>query len=122
MIGIRTSLFIETDKEMIYRAAKTGTDRVELYTEPYAANYAKDREAAIKPFIEAAKAAAEAGKSGPQCRPRSEPGQLTIFQTKHSRPARGFHRPRPHFQCSLLRVGEYGADVFGEVEVLKLVV
>jgi pyridoxine 5-phosphate synthase len=58
--GIRTSLFIETDTEMIFRAAKTGTDRVELYTEPYAANYSADREAAIKPFVEAAKAAAEA--------------------------------------------------------------
>jgi len=59
--GIRTSLFIETDQEMIFRAAKTGTDRVELYTEPYAANYPHDREAAVKPFAEAAKAAAEAG-------------------------------------------------------------
>lgn len=59
--GIRTSLFIEADTEMIFRAAKTGTNRVELYTEPYAANYEQDREAAIKPFIEAAKAAAEAG-------------------------------------------------------------
>jgi pyridoxine 5-phosphate synthase len=59
--GIRTSLFIETDREMIHRAAKTGSDRVELYTEPYAANYEKDREAAIKPFIEAAKVAAETG-------------------------------------------------------------
>jgi pyridoxine 5-phosphate synthase len=57
--GIRTSLFIETDPEMIFRAAKTGTDRVELYTEPYAANYSADRETAIKPFVEAAKAAAE---------------------------------------------------------------
>ena len=59
--GIRTSLFIETDREMIYRAAKTGTDRVELYTEPYAANYSKNREVAIKPFVQAAEAAAEAG-------------------------------------------------------------
>jgi pyridoxine 5-phosphate synthase len=59
--GIRTSLFIETDPELFFYAAKTGTKRVELYTEPYAANYAKDREAAIKPFVEAAKAAAEAG-------------------------------------------------------------
>lgn len=58
--GIRTSLFIETDPEMIFKAAETGTDRVELYTEPYAANYATDREKAIKPFIEAARAAAEA--------------------------------------------------------------
>lgn len=59
--GIRTSLFIETDPEMIFRAADTGTDRVELYTEPYAANYHLGREAAIKPFIGAADAAAQAG-------------------------------------------------------------
>lgn len=58
--GIRTSLFIETDPEMIFKAAETGTDRVELYTEPYAANYPTDREKAIKPFVEAARAAAEA--------------------------------------------------------------
>jgi pyridoxine 5-phosphate synthase len=59
--GIRTSLFIETDPEMIYRAADTGTDRVELYTEPYAAMYAKDREAAVAPFVQAAVVAKEAG-------------------------------------------------------------
>jgi len=59
--GIRTSLFIETDQEMIFRAADTGTDRVELYTEPYAANYHLGRQAAIKPFIRAAEAAAQAG-------------------------------------------------------------
>jgi pyridoxine 5-phosphate synthase len=58
--GIRTSLFIETEPEMIYRAARTGTDRVELYTEPYATNYNHGREAAIKPFIDAAEAAAQA--------------------------------------------------------------
>ena len=58
-VGIRTSLFIETDTEMIFHAAKTGTNRVELYTEPYAANYVKDRESAIRPFVEAAKAAEE---------------------------------------------------------------
>lgn len=59
--GIRTSLFIETDPEMIYRAADTGTDRVELYTEPYAAMYAQGREAAVAPFVKAAQAALEAG-------------------------------------------------------------
>jgi pyridoxine 5-phosphate synthase len=40
---------------MIEYAAKTGTDRVELYTEPYASNYEKNREEAIAPFVEAAK-------------------------------------------------------------------
>lgn len=53
--GIRTSVFVSTDLEMIEYAAKAGTDRVELYTEPYAANYAKDKESAVAPFVEAAK-------------------------------------------------------------------
>ena len=42
-------------------AAKTGTDRVELYTEPYATNYPADRSLAIAPFIEAAKLAKKLG-------------------------------------------------------------
>ena len=52
--GIRTSVFVSTDLEMLDFAAKAGTDRVELYTEPYASTYAKNREAAIAPFVEAA--------------------------------------------------------------------
>lgn len=52
--GIRTSIFIGTDLELIEYAAKTGADRVELYTEPYASLYPKNPEAAVAPFIEAA--------------------------------------------------------------------
>ena len=52
--GIRTSIFVSTEKEMIEYAAKAGADRVELYTEPYATLYPKDKETAIAPFIEAA--------------------------------------------------------------------
>jgi pyridoxine 5-phosphate synthase len=59
--GIRTSIFIETDTEMIRNAVKTGADRVELYTEAYATNYPKNKEEAIKPFIEAAIVANEVG-------------------------------------------------------------
>ena len=55
--GIRTSIFIETDAELIKHAKDTGTDRVELYTEPYAANYSKNPEKAIEPFIKAAEVA-----------------------------------------------------------------
>jgi pyridoxine 5-phosphate synthase len=51
--GIRTSIFIETDPKMIENAAKTGTDRVELYTESYAKTFPRDAEAAIRPFGEA---------------------------------------------------------------------
>ncbi len=59
--GIRTSIFIETNPDQIFKAAETGTDRVELYTEPYATNFPKDKEAAIAPFVKAAQAAHEAG-------------------------------------------------------------
>lgn len=59
--GIRTSVFVDPDVTMVEYAAKTGADRVELYTEPYAAGYAADREAAIAPYIAAAKAAKKAG-------------------------------------------------------------
>jgi pyridoxine 5-phosphate synthase len=59
--GIRTSIFVGTDLEMIDYAAKTGTDRIELYTEPYATHYPADREAAIAPFVEAAKRARQLG-------------------------------------------------------------
>ena len=52
--GIRTSIFVGTDLELIEYAAKTGADRVELYTEPSASLYPKNPEAAVAPFIEAA--------------------------------------------------------------------
>lgn len=52
--GIRTSVFVGTDVEMIEYAAKTGADRVELYTEPYAALYPESPEQAIAPFVQAA--------------------------------------------------------------------
>ena len=57
--GIRTSLFVESDKNMIMAAKETNTDRIELYTEEYARNYTKNKKKAIKPFIDAANLAAE---------------------------------------------------------------
>ncbi len=54
-VGIRTSIFVGAEPEMIEYAAKAGADRVELYTEPYATLYPKNAEQAIAPFIEAAK-------------------------------------------------------------------
>lgn len=59
--GIRTSIFVDADPKMVEAAQQCGTDRVELYTEPYASGYEANREEAIKPFIEAAKAAKAAG-------------------------------------------------------------
>lgn len=59
--GIRTSLFIETNTELIKYAADTGAKRVELYTEPYASAYTVNRHQAIEPFVKAAKAARQCG-------------------------------------------------------------
>lgn len=59
--GIRTSIFMGTDTEQIGHAADTGTDRIELYTEPYAAHYHADREAAVAPFVKAGERAAALG-------------------------------------------------------------
>jgi pyridoxine 5-phosphate synthase len=59
--GIRTSLFINADPKMIEAAAQTGTDRIELYTGPYAHQYEKNKKAAITPFHEAALVARSLG-------------------------------------------------------------
>lgn len=59
--GIRSSIFVGTDVENIHLAARTGADRIELYTKPYADFYPKDPEAAVAPFVEAAQAAFSAG-------------------------------------------------------------
>ena len=59
--GIRTSIFVGTDLGNLEEAAALGTDRVELYTEPYASLYAEDRERAIAPFVRAAEHALSLG-------------------------------------------------------------
>ncbi len=59
--GIRVSLFVDPVPEMIRKAAELGADRVELYTEAYASQYASGREKAIQPYVEAAKVARECG-------------------------------------------------------------
>jgi len=59
--GIRTSIFIDPDPRMAEGAALCGADRVELYTADYAADYPKDREAAVARYLETAKAARSAG-------------------------------------------------------------
>lgn len=59
--GVRASVFISTDLKLIEGAAHSGTDRVELYTEPYAADYHKNREHAVRPFVKAAEHARKLG-------------------------------------------------------------
>lgn len=57
--GIRVSIFVDPDNELVAAAADTGTDRIELYTEAYAREFSKNKEAAITNYISAAKVAVE---------------------------------------------------------------
>ena len=59
--GIRTSIFMNVDSALIEAAAKTGADRIELYTEAYAKQYALGNKAAVKPYIDSAKLATSLG-------------------------------------------------------------
>jgi pyridoxine 5-phosphate synthase len=59
--SIRTSVFVDTLPVNIENSAKTGTDRIELYTEPYAINFSKNAPVAVKPFIIAAQIARDLG-------------------------------------------------------------
>lgn len=59
--GIRVSVFVDPVADMVAGAAACGTDRVELYTEAYAAGYQRDKEAAIKDYVSAAKVANQLG-------------------------------------------------------------
>ncbi|MBP3683038.1 MAG: pyridoxine 5'-phosphate synthase [Rikenellaceae bacterium] len=59
--GIRVSIFVDPDPEMVSGAKECGADRVELYTEAYAAGYHTDREKAIEPYVVAAERAREEG-------------------------------------------------------------
>ena len=61
--GIRTSLFIETNDDLIKAAADTGADRVELYTEDFATQFAVNKEAAVKPYTQSALTAQKVGLS-----------------------------------------------------------
>jgi pyridoxine 5-phosphate synthase len=59
--GIRTSIFVDPDPNMVEAAAKTGADRVELYTEDYAKAFSKGDKSGIENFVLAAKRAHEVG-------------------------------------------------------------
>jgi pyridoxine 5-phosphate synthase len=59
--GIRVSIFINPEVRYFEPAKLTGTDRVELYTEPYAVGFHQDREKAVKPYVEVSEIAKEIG-------------------------------------------------------------
>jgi pyridoxine 5-phosphate synthase len=60
-LGVRVSVFVDPSVKMVEGAKRIGSDRIELYTEPYAAHYHENREMAIQPYIEAAKVAQDLG-------------------------------------------------------------
>lgn len=52
--GVRVSVFVEADENMVEGAAQCGTDRIELYTEGYARKYLQNKTEAVKPYFNAA--------------------------------------------------------------------
>lgn len=60
-IGTRVSIFLDPSEKMVEGAAAIGADRIELYTEPYAAHYTKDPSKAVAPYIKAAAKATQLG-------------------------------------------------------------
>lgn len=60
-MGIRVSLFVDPVVRLVEGAAAAGADRIELYTEPYAAHYASGREKAVAPYVLAATRARQLG-------------------------------------------------------------
>jgi pyridoxine 5-phosphate synthase len=56
-IGVRVSVFVDPSTKMVEGAKEIGADRIELYTEPYAAQYHHNKEAAVQPYIAAAQVA-----------------------------------------------------------------
>jgi pyridoxine 5-phosphate synthase len=58
-LGIRVSIFVDASEKMVEGAAETGTGRIELYTEPYASHFHKNKEKAIASYIRAAKLAGD---------------------------------------------------------------
>jgi len=60
-LGIRTSIFVNADEKSMRGAAQTGTDRIELYTGPYAEHFHQNKSEAVRPYIEASNIAKECG-------------------------------------------------------------
>ena len=60
-LGIRTSVFVDPEERFVEGAAETGADRIELYTEPYAKNFPKDKNAAVASYAACAKLAGSLG-------------------------------------------------------------
>ena len=60
-LGVRSSIFVDTNMENIEYAAKSGVDRIELYTGPFAEDYPKNPAEAVKAYVAAAQLAKDLG-------------------------------------------------------------
>ncbi len=60
-LGVRSSIFVDTNLENIEYAAKSGVDRIELYTGPFAEDYPKNPAEAVKAYVAAAQMAKDLG-------------------------------------------------------------
>ena len=84
-LGVRVSIFVGTDIKNIEAAAKTDTDRIELYTEPYASLYRSNPEVWAQS----------------ECRTRPEFGKLKILCRQYPDALRGKYRTRTNSRCSI---------------------
>ena len=110
--GIRTSLFIETDTRLLDAAQKTGTDRIEFYTGPYAEQYPEDSARAVAPYVLAAQHCHQIGL-GINAGHRPEHREPRVLRAKRPACAGGQHRPRAHRRRALLGAGGDAPAVFG---------
>ena len=108
--GMRVSLFTGTEEADIEAAAAIGTDRIELYTEPYAREYAQGRPS-CGAFARAA--TCPRLRIGGQCGPRPRREQPAAFCGQRALFARGQHRTCAHFRSPVCRFGTNGEDLLG---------
>ncbi|MFM7854366.1 MAG: pyridoxine 5'-phosphate synthase [Flammeovirgaceae bacterium] len=60
-LGVRVSIFVDPNTKMVEGAKRTGADRIELYTEPYASQYHQNRELAVRGYVQAAEVGQQLG-------------------------------------------------------------
>ena len=110
-LGVRVSLFMDADPAAMAMARAVGADRVELYTEPYAAAHGTPQQADAAGALRRGGAGCAGGGPGRQRRPRPEPRQPDRLPARRARRVRGLDRPRLDRRCAGVRHGRDGAAV-----------
>ena len=117
--NIRTSIFVDPVEKMIEGAARVGTDRIELYTEFYAANYESNKEEAIKDYVKAAKVANNLN-IGINAGHDLNLINLQYFYSKIENLKGGINWPCFDCRCPILWDGKYCWHVFKMSKTMKL--